>query len=393
MSIQAGQTLDIVNVISVTVLPTPAQLGMPILNTICIFTAEQPSGWIGGQTYGVYKEPDSGSEDFGSNSSVAAMLTEIFAQVPNPVDSGGYVVVVPLLTSPSLETVRDAIDRIGDAVFYYGVLIDNELAAEDVTEFAALAAKLHSKGKVFGYCSSDINDLNPGSPLDLVRQASEFRGRMMYYGNAILNGAAVQQTQMFAAAYLGRGLTVNFSGIGTAITMNGKTLAGITPDQTIGQTQLELAKTAGIDVYVNMGGIPMAVSSGANSYFDDVYNNDWFASALQVAGFNFLIPNQFKVPQTEEGMSGLKDAYRSACEQAKTAGVLAPGAWTGAVPAGVPQKLFLDNIANVGYFVYSQPVAQQSVADRTARKAPLVQIAAKLAGAIHSSNVLVQVQP
>lgn len=386
-----GQILDLTNVISVTVLPTPATLGLPLINTIALFTANQPSGWVGGQTFGIYKGPAAAATDFGVNSDVAAMAIELFAQVPNPVDTNGYLVVIPLLTSPSLETVRAAVARVAQSVFYYGVLIDNELGQSDATEFAALCADLQGLGKLFGYCSSHVNDLNPGSVLDLRRQAHEFRCRMMYYGNPLLNGAAVQQTQMFAAAYLGRGLSTDFTGVGTAITMHGKQLIGITPDQTIGQTQLNAAQLAGVDVYVNIG-TPMVFTSGANDYFDDVYNNDWFAQALQVGGFNYLIPTAFKIPQTEEGMSGLKNAYRAVCEQAKAAGVIAPGAWTGAVPAGVPQALFLQNILNVGYFVFSQPVALQAVADRNARKAPLVQIAAKLAGAIHSSNVLVQMQ-
>lgn len=386
---QDGQTLSLTNVITVAVLPTPATLGLPIINTVAIFTSEDPSGWISGQTYGIYKDPDQVAEDFGANSSMAAMATAFFAQTPNPVNTGGYLVIIPL---DGAETVRTAITRIGDSVFYYGVLIDNELATSDATEFAALAAALQAAGKLFGYCSSRIADLQPGSPLDLVRQASEYRGRMFYYGNELVNGADVAQTQIFAAAYLGRGLSVDFTGAGTAITMHGKQLVTITPDQTIGQTQLNLAQTAGIDVYVSIAGVPAVFCSGANQWFDQVYNDDWFANALQVAGFNFLMPINFKVPQTEAGMSGLKDAYRAVCEQAKAAGVIAPGAWSGAVPAGVPQALFLSNIANVGYFVYSQPVALQSQSAREDRQAPLVQIAAKLAGAIQSSNVLVQMQ-
>ncbi len=386
---QDGQTLSLANVITVSVLPTPAQLGVPLINTVALFTSEAPTGWGVGQTYGIYKDPAAAATDFGSNSSVAAMAIALFAQTPNPVGTGGYLVVIPLEVS---ETVREAIDRIGDSVFYYGVLIDNELAGSDPSEFAALVALLQANGKLFGYCSSDINDLNPGSALDLVRQASEYRGRMFYYGNALLTGAAVQQTQIFAAAFLGRGLSVDFSGVGTAITMHGKQLVTITPDQTIGQTQLELAQTAGIDVFVNIAGIPAVFCSGANQWFDQVYNDDWFAQALQVAGFNFLMPIAFKIPQTEEGMAGLKDAYRAVCQQAVANGVLAPGAWTGAVPAGMPQVLFLSNIANVGFFVFSQPVALQSQSARNERQAPLVQIAAKLAGAIQSSNVLVQMQ-
>ena len=389
MANQPGNVLPLRNVITVTILPTPAKLGSPNQNTVAIFTREDPTDFTAGQTFGIYKDPDQVAISFGSNSDMAAMAIALFAQTPNPVDTGGYLVIIPL---EGVETVRAALDRIGDSVFFYGVLIDEELAASDATEFAALCSKLQTADKLFGYCSSDINDLNPGSPLDLVRSASSFRCRMFYYGDPLLNGAAAQQTQIFASAYLGRGLTVNFAGVGTAITMHGKQLTTIIPDQTVGQSQLDLALTAGIDTFVNIAGVPALFSSGANQFFDQVYNSDWFASELQVQGFNFLLPINFKIPQTETGMAGLKDAYRRVCEQAVTVGVLAPGFWNSAVPSGFPQSLFRQNIENIGYFVSSQPVAVQSQSDREERKAPLVQIAAKLAGAIHSSDVLVQLE-
>lgn len=391
MSNQNGQTLSLTNVITVTVLPTPATLGLPLINTVALFTADQPSGWTGGQTYGVYKDAAAVTTDFGANSNAEAIATAFFAQTPNPVGTGGYLVIIPR-ASGGTEAVRTAITRIGDSVFYYGVLIDSELAGSDPTEFGLLAAAIQAAGKMFGYCSSSVSDLNPGSALDLIRSGGLYRCRMFYYGSELLNGAGVQQTQMFAASYLARGLSVDFAGIGTAITMHGKQLTSIIPDQTISQTQLALAQTAGIDVYVSIAGVPAVFCSGENQWFDQVYNTDWFTSALQVAGFNFLMPINFKIPQTEEGMSGLKDAYRKICEQAKAAGVLAGGTWTGAVPSGFPQTLFLQNLSNVGYFVLSSAVSAQSQADRSDRKAPLVQIAGKFAGALHSSSVLVQMQ-
>jgi hypothetical protein len=392
MSELQGQVLDLANVITVTVLPTPASLGAVNINTIALFTKEaKPSGWTVDQIYGVYLNASDVATDFGGDSDSYAIAQAIFNQVPNPVGSDGYLVIIPRLQAPSLETVRDAIDRTKEKIYYYGILIDEEMGSAEV-EFAALALKIHGLYKMFGYCSSDVTDLEPDSMLDEVRQLSESRVRCFYHGNPLLNGAGDQQTQIFSAAYLGRGLSVNFGGIGTSITMHGKQLVGIAADQTIGQTQLNKAKAAGIDVYVSVAGVPMAFCSEENIFFDEQYNKDWFMFALQVGGFNYLIPTQFKIPQTEEGMSGLKDAYRKVSEQAKTANVIAPGEWNSAVPAGVPQELFKQNIRTVGYFIWSLPVAQQAQSDRAARKAPLVQIAAKLAGAIHKSNVLVQME-
>ena len=69
-------------------------------------------------------------------------------------------------------------------------------------------------------------------------------------------------------------------------------------------------------------------------------------------------------------------------------GELAPDVWGSSETFGDPQTV-LNNIAANGYYVYSQPVAQQSQSARNARQAPLVQIALKRAGAIQSSNVIV----
>jgi len=382
--------LSLVNIISVTVLPTPAELGSPEINTIALFSKESPSGWTAGQDYAVYTDAAAVSTDFGANSDAYAIATSVLAQVPNPIETDGYLVIIPRLQSPSLETVRAAITRMGDKAFYYAALIDEEMGG-DPTEFAALVAALNVEDKMLVYCSSSVADLQPGSMLDLVRSSSISRGRMLYHGNALLNGAGAQQTQVFAGAYAGRALCVDFSGTGTSITMHGKTLTGISPDTTIGETQLTLAQTAGIDVYVSVGGISMVFCSKENTYFDQVYNQDWLSMALQVAGFNYLIPISFKIPQTNSGIEGLKGAYRKVCAQAVDVGVSAPGTWTAAVPAGIPQELFMSNIENVGYFVWSKPLSQQSSSDRAARKAPLIQIAIKMAGAVHSSNVLVQI--
>lgn len=389
-----NQSLSLDLIVSVSVLPTPNVLGEVIINTVCLYTNDQPSGWAGGQTYALYDGAAPVGTDFGINSNAYAMAVAFFAQTPNPVGTDGYLAIVPLLQSPSQESVRAAVARIAQSFYYYGVLIDNELATSDPTEFQALCADLQSLGHLFGYCSSRASDLNSGSPLDLVRQADEYRCRMMYYGtaNVLVNGAGAQETQVFAAAYLGRGLSVNFDAVSTAITMHGKPLVGIIPDQTVGDTQIALAQAAGIDVYVNIGK-PMVYCSGANQWFDQVYNTDWFAQALQIAGFNYLIPVATKIPQTDAGVQGLAGAYRAICRQGVTNGVIAPGTWDGPVPAGFPQDLFLQNIASAGYYVYAAPVSSQTEAARTLRKSPPIQIAAKFAGAVQSSNVLVQLQP
>ena len=97
-----------------------------------------------------------------------------------------------------------------------------------------------------------------------------------------------------------------------------------------------------------------------------------------------------KLPQTEDGISVLKGAYRQVCEQAVANQYSAPGAWNNATTFG-NQADFVRNISERGYYIYSAPIAKQLAADRAARIAPLVQIALKEAGAVHKANIIVYI--
>lgn len=389
MANDPNQTLPITNVINVSVIAPGLSLGVPNMSAVALFTQEPPIGWTGGQTYAIYTDSDNVAQEFGSNSSAFAMANALFAQTPNILTGGGYLVIIPRLTSPTLESVQDAMIRMANVIFFEGVLIDEEMDSQ-ATAFANLAAYCQSQKKIFGYASSIISNLQPGSVLDLRRTSGEFYTRCMYYGDPLLTGASVQQTQIFAAAYLGRGLSVDFTGSDTMATMNLKGLATISPDQTISETDWFLAKAAGVDIYPSTSGVPGVQSFGSNTYFDQVYGRTWLGFQLSVEGFNYLSQTSTKVPQTEDGIIGLQNAYALACAQGVRNGYMAPGNWTLSTKFGNPADL-VRNVADFGYYLYHTPVAKQSSADRAQRKAPLIQIAVQEAGAVHQSSVIVSV--
>ena len=90
-------------------------------------------------------------------------------------------------------------------------------------------------------------------------------------------------------------------------------------------------------------------------------------------------------------MDGLKGTYEQICVQGVTNDSFAPGTWNSSQTFGDPAT-FKRNVAQKGYYIYSQPISQQSQTDRNDRKAPLCQIAAKRAGAIQHNDVLVVVE-
>ena len=383
--------LSLSNVINVTVIAPGAQLGVPNMSSLAIITrAATPGTWSSGQTYGIYTSPTDVAADWGSNTDVTNMATAIFSQSPNILTGGGYLVVIPRLQSPSLESTQDCLIRMQGIIFFEGFLIDEEMDSQ-ATAFANLSAYVQASQMMFFYCSSVIANLQPGSILDLVRTAGNFRTRCFYFGGDLAGG----QTQIFAAAYAGRGMSINFAGANTVLSMQLQTLATINPDQTVSQTNLLAAKAAGVDVYVSISGVPCIMSSGTNLFYDQVYCRTWIAFQLSVNGFNYLknaaaVPG--KIPQTEAGMTGLKDAYIQAFNQGITNGYMAPGTWTLPFSFGDPES-FSTNITSHGYYIISQPINKQNPGLRSQRVAPLVQAAIQEAGALNSSSVIVYVNP
>lgn len=291
------------------------------------------------------------------------------------------ITITPTTTQVG-ETYAAAITRTADLVQYFGLMGSLVFSQADML---AAAAVIQALNKIGAFVSNTAADVAPAGMLDLLRSGGFTQSRGLYYGS---DGDSDALDMM--SAYMGRALSVNFGGSNTTLTMHLKDLSTIIPDPSMTQTLLNQCQAAGVDVYASFQGVAKTFCSGLNSFFDQVYNVQWLVGALQVAGFNFLAQSATKVPQTENGMDGLKAAYRSVLEQAVTNQYCAPGTWNSSTTFG-NQADFYANISQRGYYIYSLPVAKQLQAARAARQAPLVQIAVKEAGAIHSSTVIVYV--
>lgn len=292
--------------------------------------------------------------------------------------------VTPTVTQTRIgETLAPAITRTAGLVQYFGILSNQVLGSTDGLAAAAVAQALN---KIQFLGSRTEADIEPSGYLDELATGNLTQSRGLYYNGTSTDAGVL----LMVSAYAGRALSVNFSGSNTTSTMHLKDLIGVQPDLSITQTLLGKAQAAGADLYVSLQGVAKVFTSGANNYFDQVYNLQWLVGALQIAGFNYLAESSTKIPQTESGMSGLKGAYRAICQQAVTNQYLAPGSWNSSTTFG-NQIDFLLNVGQTGYYIYSQPVSQQSQANRAARQAPLVQIAVKEAGAIQESDVVIYV--
>lgn len=275
------------------------------------------------------------------------------------------------------ETILAAITRTSGIVSYTPIMTNLNLEDAAIT---VIAAGIQALDNMFIHHFSGLADV--AGIITTIQQATDTKTRCLLY--TVSQAAA----NLMKAAYVGRGFSTDYTGSNTVATLNLKQLANVTPDPGVTQTVWTNAAVAGADLYVSYQGVPSIVSNGGNDFFDNIYANIALKYALETAGFNYLAQTNTKVPQTEQGMNGLKGAYGAVMEQYVRNGELAPGAWNSSQTFGDP-VVFNQNITANGYYIYSTPVAQQSSTDRNARKAPLVQIACKRAGAIHSSNVIV----
>jgi hypothetical protein len=375
--------LNLSNVVNVAVLTTPSGAALPNVNTIALFSSETPVNQSLGD-YGIYKDTASVLDDWGAESNAYAIAVAVFSQNPNILIGGGYLVIVP--RESGTEKVHTAIARVQDMVYFFGVLVDEDLVAS--SDFVDLTDSIQALDKILVFCSKTAGDITPTSGrFDVCRDSGNTHSRLIYY---TMTGGVNPDAFVVAAAYAGRLISTNFSGSNTCQTMNLKQLATIPVDTGLTQVSVAAAIAAGADTYPSIGGLPCVMSSGENSFSDQVYNSLWLKLAIQTVGFNYLKQTNTKIPQTESGMEGLKNAYRKVMALAVTNGYLAPGSWTSADTFGDLES-FYRNITDIGYYIYSQPISQQIAADREDRIAPIIQIAGKEAGAIHSTSIIINI--
>lgn len=276
------------------------------------------------------------------------------------------------------QTLAEVVEEAQKQV-YFGAVLTTQYV--DDTTLIANSKAIQNKDCVYYETIQSLKDIADVGAA--IKRAGNSKTRLLAYS---LEGGKVA-----IATYATIANSVNYSGVNTTNTLNLKTLTGVLPDTGLSDTYVLSAATNGVDIYGNTGGLSVVYTNDNNGYTDDVENQLWFKKAIEVAGFNYLRQTNTKIPQTEAGMSGLKNAYAQICEQGIRNGFAAPGTWNTAVPFGDPED-FKRNIEEKGYYIYSLPIAKQSQSEREQRKAPVCQIAVKSSGAFHFSDVIITVE-
>jgi hypothetical protein len=369
--------LPITNIVNISVSTPPVGLADYQINNLAIFTKETPVDSSDVFTYRAYASPADVAADWGTASEVYQQAVLVFAQSPNILTGNGQLLVFPIANATLLV---DAILAGSALAFFGGILWAGYAPLQP--EIVAAAETCQALKKLLFVSGNLTASLNTGGLFEEIHSAGLTQARMF------LRTTSATDARIMIAAAASRLMSTNFEGSNTCSTMQMKDLAGVTADPGINQTIANQCETIGVDFYTNVAGLSKFFSTGGNEYSDTVYGLMWLAFALEVSGFNAIATVGTKIPQTEPGMTTLKGAYIDVLNQGVRNGFLAPGSWTSSELFGNPEDLKA-NVLQQGWYIYSQPITQQSQSARESRQAPLIQIAVKLAGAIHSSDVIV----
>ena len=274
------------------------------------------------------------------------------------------------------ERLQDAVARTQSLIFYEAILPAFIPTDEEIL---TTATNIQALNKMLFVCTGDASKIEEDGVFTTIQSRGLTKTRCLYNG--------MEQELLFASGYASKLLSVNFNGSGTANNLHTKQIIGLDPDTTINDTLLVQLNNAGVDCYPSMKGLGLIYCSGKNEWSDTVLFLNWLKMALETAGFNTLRGTPTKIAQTEEGVQQLSNAYRNVLEQAVRLGYVAPNPWLLPFTFG-DQELFYNNIEQVGYYIYSEPVANLTQEQRDNREAPLISIALKLSGSINSSDIL-----
>lgn len=292
-------------------------------------------------------------------------------------DSGAYV-VQGMVAETALEAASLFDDQFGQT--WYALVIP-EADDDEHIEVANFIESTNNK-HIYGVSTQESGVISSVSTTDIASllKALGLTKTIVQYSST---------TAYSVSSLLGRALTVDYNGNSTVITLMYKQEPGIVPEQ-LTTTQINALEAKNCNVFVSYNNNtaiiePGKVSSG--DFIDTVTGTDWLAIEIMNQVYNLLYTTNTKIPQTDSGNHLILTTIEHVLSQAEANGLIAPGVWDADGFGSLKQGDYLAK----GFYVYAPPIASQSQANRAARRSVTFQVAAKLAGAVHTVNVQITI--
>ncbi|MER0200190.1 DUF3383 family protein [Klebsiella quasipneumoniae] len=334
-----------------------------------------------------YSSPDDIGDDFGVDSEEYKAAVIWFSQQPQPtlVYVGRWVKTLETGEAGEVETLLEAVNALMDYNVWYGLHLavpeaDYPDDATIITVSAAIEASTVSR--IFGITTDAATILDAATTTDLASKlkAAKYSRTFIQYSTS---------SRYAALSAFARAFTVDFTGSNTTITLKFKQEPGITYE-TLGTSQANNLEAKNCNVYVYYENDTAILEQGVMSngdFFDERHGLDWLQNAVQTADFNTLYTSTTKIPQTDAGTTTRIANIELVLDKAVQNGLFAPGKWTGG-PMG---QLNTGDMLTKGYYTWAENVDDQLQVDREARKGVPIQVAGKLAGAVHYGSVAITV--
>ena len=334
-----------------------------------------------------YSSPDDIGDDFGVDSEEYKAAVIWFSQQPQPtlVYVGRWVKTLADGEAGTAESLLEAVNALMDYNAWYGLHLavpeaDYPDDATIITVSAAIEASTVSR--IFGITTDEATILDAATTTDLASKlkAAKYSRTFIQYSTS---------SRYAALSAFARAFTVDFTGSNTTITLKFKQEPGITYE-TLGTSQANNLEAKNCNVYVYYENDTAILEQGVMSngdFFDERHGLDWLQNAVQTADFNTLYTSTTKIPQTDAGTTTRIANIELVLDKAVQNGLFAPGKWTGG-PMG---QLNTGDMLTKGYYTWAENVDDQLQVDREARKGVPIQVAGKLAGAVHYGSVAITV--
>lgn len=333
----------------------------------------------------LYSSKEDIGSDFGVDSPEYEAATVYFSQSPRPkeVYVGRWAKTLATGEAGAAEKLMDAVNAVMGYTNWYGLgIADKEDIADGDWRKVAAAVEASGVSRILAITTSDPATMDATSTTNMA-----YKLKAAKYGRTFVQYSTGSKYAALSA--FGRAFTVNFNGSNTTITLKFKQEPGITYETlTTDQAAALDAKNCNVFVYYqNDTAILQQGVMSSGDFFDERHGLDWLQNYVQTNLYNLLYTSTTKIPQTDAGVTRLLSNVEQSMDQSVTNGLVAPGVWNGG-PIG---QLNSGDTLTKGYYVYAQPISEQAQADREARKAPVIQVACKLAGAVHFADVQINV--
>lgn len=308
----------------------------------------------------------------GSGTDISAMMAAVFSTTSGATAGGGAA------AETAVQAVTTFDQQFGQA--WYALVIPSAVDNDDLAVAAFIEGTTNKH--VYGVTTQETGVLSSSSTTDIAALLAALK-----YNKTVVQYSS--SSQYAVCSLLGRILTVNYGGNNTTITLMYKQEPGVAAEA-LNSTQISALEAKNCNVFVAYNNNTAIIEPGVTTsgqFIDTITGVDWLAVTLMTALYNLLYTSTTKVPQTDAGTHLLVTTCESVLSQALANGLLGPGTWTAGGFGTLNQNDFLPK----GFYVFAPAISTQLAADRAARKSVPIQIAAKLAGAVHTVNVLINV--